>query len=252
MALPCHVSCRTPGRHVCPTPPTHGAPLLLQFDTPAPIIEAGVEALRLGYTRYTPNTGTSALRAAICRKLEAENGLTYSPDEIVVSNGAKQCIWQALLATCSAGDEVCARVCVEWVGRRWSAAGVAAGLEGSQRWCSSAAPERHGLRCASALPLLASPFPLLCSPLPSTPRPRPPLCFLSLTPLLPQVIIPAPFWVSYPEMARLAGAVPVIVDSPAEEGFRLTPDRLRLALSPRSRLLILCTPSNPTGAVYSR
>ena len=53
-------------------------------------------------------------------------------------------------------------------------------------------------------------------------------------------------------MARLAGAVPVIVDSPAEECFRLTPDRLRLALSPRSRLLILCTPSNPTGAVYSR
>ena len=77
-----------------------------QFDTPAPIVEAGREALRLGYTRYTPNTGTSALRGAICRKLADENGLHYAPDEVVVSNGAKQCIWQALLAVCSPGDEV--------------------------------------------------------------------------------------------------------------------------------------------------
>jgi aspartate/glutamate/aspartate-prephenate aminotransferase len=65
-----------------------------------------MEALRLGYTRYTPNTGTSQLRAAICAKLADENGLRYEPDEIVVSNGAKQCIWQALLAVCSPGDEV--------------------------------------------------------------------------------------------------------------------------------------------------
>lgn len=141
------------------------------FDTPAPIIEAGVEALRLGYTRYTPNTGTSALRKAVCAKLESENGLAYSPDEIVVSNGAKQCIWQALLATCSEGDEV---------------------------------------------------------------------------------VIPAPYWVSYPEMARLAGATPVIVEATPEEGFKLTPEKLRAALTPASRLLILCTPSNPTGAVYTR
>ena len=67
-----------------------------------------------------------------------------------------------------------------------------------------------------------------------------------------QVIIPAPYWVSYPEMARLAGADPVIVEATPEEGFRLTPAKLRAALTPRSRLLILCTPSNPTGAVYSR
>lgn len=86
--------------------PACPAPLALQFDTPAPIVEAGIEALRLGYTRYTPNTGTSALRKAICAKLAEENGLAYSPDEVVVSNGAKQCIWQALLATCSEGDEV--------------------------------------------------------------------------------------------------------------------------------------------------
>ncbi|KAI3433551.1 hypothetical protein D9Q98_003362 [Chlorella vulgaris] len=141
------------------------------FDTPAPIIEAGVEALRLGYTRYTPNTGTSALRKAICAKLSSENGVKYDPDQVVVSNGAKQCIWQALLAVCSPDDEV---------------------------------------------------------------------------------IIPAPFWVSYPEMARLAGASPVIVSSSPEEGFKLTPEALQAALTPRSRLLILCTPSNPTGAVYTR
>ncbi|EFN59424.1 hypothetical protein CHLNCDRAFT_48481 [Chlorella variabilis] len=141
------------------------------FDTPAPIVEAGVEALRLGLTRYTPNTGTSALRKAVCAKLEAENGVRYDPDQIVVSNGAKQCIWQALLAVCAPEDEV---------------------------------------------------------------------------------IIPAPFWVSYPEMARLAGATPVIVEATPQEGFKLTPASLRAALRPRSRLLILCTPSNPTGAVYTR
>ncbi|KXZ49472.1 hypothetical protein GPECTOR_21g698 [Gonium pectorale] len=76
------------------------------FDTPAAIVEAGVAALRGGFTRYTPNTGTSALRKAIVKKLQDDNGLTYSPDEIVVSNGAKQSIWQAVLATVSPGDEV--------------------------------------------------------------------------------------------------------------------------------------------------
>jgi bifunctional aspartate aminotransferase and glutamate/aspartate-prephenate aminotransferase len=139
------------------------------FDTPAPIIEAGIDALRKGITRYTPNTGTSALRQAICTKLESENGLKYAPNEIVVSNGAKQSIWQALLATCSEGDEV---------------------------------------------------------------------------------IIPAPYWVSYPEMARLAGATPVIVDTTSQDGFLMSPEKLEAALTPRSRLLILCTPSNPSGAVY--
>eukprot|EP00877_Chromochloris_zofingiensis_P000346 jgi/Chrzof1/10311/Cz04g37020.t1 len=139
------------------------------FDTPEEIIEAGIQALRDGFTRYTPNTGTSALRAAIARKLQDDNGLTYSPDEIIVSNGAKQSIWQALLATVSPGDEV---------------------------------------------------------------------------------LIPAPYWVSYPEMAKLAGAQPVILDTTPEDGFLLTPEQLKAALTPKSRLLILCTPSNPTGAVY--
>ncbi|KAF6266274.1 pyridoxal phosphate-dependent transferase [Scenedesmus sp. NREL 46B-D3] len=136
------------------------------FDTPEEIVDAGIEALRDGFTRYTPNTGTSKLRQAIVDKLKVDNGLDYSPDEIVVSNGAKQAIWQGLLATVSPGDEV---------------------------------------------------------------------------------IIPAPYWVSYPEMARLAGAKPVVVTAAAEQGFLMSPEQLEAALSPKSRLLILCTPSNPTG-----
>ena len=141
------------------------------FDTPDEIVEAGIEALRDGFTRYTPNTGTSNLRKAICRKLQQENGIAYTPEEIVVSNGAKQSIWQAVLATCCPGDEI---------------------------------------------------------------------------------IIPAPFWVSYPEMAQLAGAKPVIVDTTPEENFLLTAQKLRAAITPRSRMLILCTPSNPTGSVYPK
>jgi aspartate/glutamate/aspartate-prephenate aminotransferase len=141
------------------------------FDTPDEIVEAGIEALRDGFTRYTPNTGTSNLRKAICRKLAEENGIHYTPEEVVVSNGAKQSIWQAVLATCCPGDEI---------------------------------------------------------------------------------IIPAPFWVSYPEMAQLAGATPVIVDTTPEENFLLTAQKLRAAITPRSRMLILCTPSNPTGSVYPK
>lgn len=140
------------------------------FDTPDDIVEAGVDALRDGFTRYTPNTGTSNLRKAICKKLQEDNGLTYSPEEIVVSNGAKQSIWQAVLATCSPGDEV---------------------------------------------------------------------------------IIPAPYWVSYPEMAALAGASAVIINTTPEQGFLMSAEQLEAALTPKSRVLILCTPSNPTGAVYS-
>ena len=66
------------------------------------------------------------------------------------------------------------------------------------------------------------------------------------------MLIPAPYWVSYPEMAKMAGAVPRVIETTPEEGFLLTPEKLRAALTPVSRLLILCTPSNPTGAVYSR
>ncbi|KAL8150580.1 hypothetical protein V2J09_020388 [Rumex salicifolius] len=141
------------------------------FDTPAAITEAGINAIREGYTRYTPNAGTMELRKAICHKLKEENGITYAPDQIVVSNGAKQSIMQAVLAVCSPGDEV---------------------------------------------------------------------------------IIPAPYWVSYPEIARLADATPVIVPTPISDNFLLDPKVLESTLTEKSRLLILCSPSNPTGSVYPR
>ena len=140
------------------------------FDTPDPIVKAGMEALETGITRYTPNTGMPKLRRKICGKLQEENGLQYEPDEIVVSNGAKQSVWQSILAVCSPGDEV---------------------------------------------------------------------------------VIPAPYWVSYPEMARLAGAEPVVVETNSAQGFLMTADQLKNVLTPNSRVLILCSPSNPSGAVYS-
>eukprot|EP00899_Mesostigma_viride_P021805 jgi/Mesvir1/29626/Mv21478-RA.1 len=132
---------------------------------------AGMAAIRNGITRYSPNTGTAALRQAIVRKLKDENGLTYKPSEIVVSNGAKQAIAQAIIATCQPGDEV---------------------------------------------------------------------------------IIPTPFWVSYPEMVRLAGAEPKFVKTTISDGFLMTAEALSAALTPRTRMLLLCSPSNPSGAVYSK
>ncbi|XP_068637343.1 bifunctional aspartate aminotransferase and glutamate/aspartate-prephenate aminotransferase [Aristolochia californica] len=141
------------------------------FDTPTVIAEAGMRAIREGYTRYTPNAGTMELRTAICKKLKEENGLTYTPDQILVSNGAKQCILQAVLAVCSPGDEV---------------------------------------------------------------------------------IIPAPFWVSYPEMARLADATPVVISTLISDDFLLNPKVLASRITEKSRLLILCSPSNPTGSVYPK
>ncbi|XP_058179519.1 bifunctional aspartate aminotransferase and glutamate/aspartate-prephenate aminotransferase-like isoform X2 [Rhododendron vialii] len=141
------------------------------FDTPTVIAEAGMSAIREGYTRYTPNAGTLELRSAICKKLKEENGISYTPDQILVSNGAKQSVLQAVLAVCSPGDEV---------------------------------------------------------------------------------IIPGPFYVSYPEMARLADAKPVILPTHISEDFLLDPKLLESKLSDKSRLLIICNPSNPTGSVYPR
>ncbi|THG23909.1 hypothetical protein TEA_016726 [Camellia sinensis var. sinensis] len=141
------------------------------FNTPAVIAEAGIDAIREGYTRYTPNAGTLELRSAICQKLKEENGISYTPDQILVSNGAKQSSIQAVLAVCSPGDEV---------------------------------------------------------------------------------IIPAPFYVSYPEMARLADATPVILPTHISKNFLFDPKFLESKLTDKSRLLILCSPSNPTGSVYPR
>jgi aspartate/glutamate/aspartate-prephenate aminotransferase len=141
------------------------------FPTPASIAAAAKAAIDAGKTTYTPNTGTPALREAIVSKLRADNGLEYSDNCIVVSNGAKQSIWQAILACVSPGDEV---------------------------------------------------------------------------------IVPAPYWVSYPEMVRLAGGTPRIIPTDAGAGFLLSPEQLRAALTPRTRAVIICSPSNPSGAVYSR
>ncbi|KAI4330496.1 hypothetical protein MLD38_028781 [Melastoma candidum] len=141
------------------------------FDTPSEIAEAGINAISEGYTRYTPNVGTIELRNAIRRKLEEENEISYTPDQIVVSNGAKQSILQGVMAVCSPGDEV---------------------------------------------------------------------------------IIPAPFWVSYPEIARLADATPVILPTRVSNDFLLDPMLLEASLTEKSRLLIICSPSNPTGSVYPK
>jgi len=139
------------------------------FDTPDPISEAGMEAIRNGFTHYTENPGTMELREAICRKLERDNDLSYTPEQIVCSNGAKQSLALTIHALCDEGDEV---------------------------------------------------------------------------------LIPAPHWVSYPEMARFAGAEPVVVPTDVEDGYRLTPAALEEVLTERTRLFVLCTPSNPTGSVY--
>jgi aspartate aminotransferase len=140
------------------------------FPTPAHVIEATYKAARAGETLYTAAGGTPALRNAVAEKFARENGLDYGPDDIVVANGAKQVIFNALMATLDAGDEA---------------------------------------------------------------------------------ILPAPYFVSYPEMVKLLGGTPVIVECPAETGFRLTPQALEAAITPRTKWLFLNMPGNPSGAVYS-
>ncbi len=139
------------------------------FDTPAHIAEAGIAAIRDGRTRYTAVDGIAELKQAICRKFARDNGLTVRPEEVSVSGGGKQVIYNALMATLNPGDEV---------------------------------------------------------------------------------IVPAPYWVSYPDMVRLAGGTPVIVAAGVETGFRLTPAALEAAITQRTKWVILNSPSNPTGAGY--
>jgi aspartate aminotransferase len=141
------------------------------FDTPAHIKEAAKAAIDQNYSKYPPVAGYLSLRKAISAKLLRENGLQYSPEEIIVSNGAKQSLCNAVLSLVSPGEEV---------------------------------------------------------------------------------IIPAPYWVSYPQMVRLAGGVPVYVNAPIGQHFKMTSEQLEAAITPRTRLVILCSPSNPSGAVYSR
>jgi aspartate aminotransferase len=141
------------------------------FDTPEHIREAAIRAMAEGKTRYTDVGGTVALREAISRKFLRENQLEYSSQETIVSNGAKQVIFNAVLCTVQKGDEV---------------------------------------------------------------------------------IVPAPYWVSYPDIVLLAGGQPVFVDCKAENGFKLAPEDLERAITPRTRWLILNSPNNPSGASYSR
>ncbi|NTV67661.1 MAG: pyridoxal phosphate-dependent aminotransferase [Chlorobaculum sp.] len=140
------------------------------FPTPDNVCEAGIEAIRSGFTRYTANGGIPELKKAIIRKLSRDNGLEYVENEIIVSNGGKQTLANTFLALCDEGDEV---------------------------------------------------------------------------------IVPAPYWVSFPEMARLAGATPVIVDTTLESNYKLTPEQLSAAITPKTRILVLNSPSNPTGSVYN-
>lgn len=141
------------------------------FDTPANICEAAIEAIRAGHTKYTPVAGIAPLREAAAAKFQRENGLDYKPNQIIVGCGAKQLLFSALVASLDEGDEV---------------------------------------------------------------------------------VFPTPCWVSYPEMVKLAGGVPIAVETRLEDGFVMRADDLRAAITTKTKWLMLNSPSNPTGAVYAR
>ncbi len=141
------------------------------FDTPEHIKQAAIAALEGGFTKYTPSSGLPELRQAIADKFAADNGLEYRPSQVIVSNGAKHSCYNAILATCEAGDEV---------------------------------------------------------------------------------IIPAPYWVSYPDMVRLAGAEPVIVQTSERNRWKMSAKEFENAMTPRTKMLIMNSPNNPSGSVYTR
>ena len=141
------------------------------FNTPDHIKDAAKKAVDENYSRYSPVPGYPELRKAIVDKLQKENDLEYGLNEVLVSNGAKQCVCNAVMALVNNGDEV---------------------------------------------------------------------------------IVPAPYWVSYPQMVKLAGGIPVYVNAGFEQNFKMTPQQLEAAITPKTKMLILCSPSNPTGSVYSK
>lgn len=141
------------------------------FDTPDHIKNAAIEALQAGFTKYTPSAGIPELRQAIAEKLQNDNGLNYRSSQVIVSSGAKQACYNAILATCQPGDEV---------------------------------------------------------------------------------LIPSPYWVSYPDMVKLAGAEPVVVQTTERNAWKMRAEDFENAMTPRTKMLILNTPNNPTGAVYTR
>ena len=140
------------------------------FDTPDFVKDAAIAAIRKGETKYTRVDGTDALKQAIIAKFARENGLDYTPEQIVVSSGGKHVIFNALMATLNPGEEV---------------------------------------------------------------------------------LIPTPYWVSYPDMVRLAGGEPRFIESSIESGFKITPEQLEAAITSRTKWLIFNSPSNPSGAAYS-
>ena len=140
------------------------------FNTPDAIKQAAHQAIDDNYSRYSPVPGYPVLREAIVQKLKRENGLDYSTNQILCSNGAKQSVCNTIMALVNEGDEV---------------------------------------------------------------------------------IVPAPYWVSYPQMVILADGTPVFIEATIEQDFKITPEQLEAAITPKTRALILCSPSNPTGAVYS-
>lgn len=140
------------------------------FNTPAHIIQAAKDALDKGYTKYIAAAGLPALKKAIAKKLKEDNGLEYDPSQIIVSNGAKHSIFNALFAIVNPGDEV---------------------------------------------------------------------------------IIPQPYWLTYPELVKSCGGVPKYICATPEQGYKITPSQLEGAITPKTKMLIFNSPCNPTGAVYS-
>ncbi len=141
------------------------------FDTPDFIKEAGIKAIRDGQTKYTNVDGTPELKDAVIAKFSRDNGLTYKRDQITINAGGKHTLFNAMVATLDAGDEV---------------------------------------------------------------------------------VIPAPYWVSYPDVVLFANGTPVFVAAGADQGYKLRPEQLEAAITPRTKWVILNSPSNPTGAAYSR
>jgi aspartate aminotransferase len=140
------------------------------FDTPDHIKQAGIDAIERGDTKYPPVDGTAALKQAVIRKFRNENQLEFNSEQVYISNGAKQCLYNLLISLLNQGDEV---------------------------------------------------------------------------------IVPAPYWVSYPDMIKLADGLPVILNCTSETGFKITPKQLESSITDHTRLLIINSPSNPTGKVYS-
>ena len=140
------------------------------FDTPSHIKAAAIQAISGNVTRYTPATGTAALKEAVCLRMREDCGLEYEPSQVVVTSGAKHCVYIALRAVVDPGDEV---------------------------------------------------------------------------------ILPAPFWVSYLELIKMAGGRPVVVTAQESAGFKMTAEQLAAAVTPKTKALILNNPCNPTGMVYS-